>query len=292
MTILSVSGLKFKRVWTLNNKVSIAKLKFQYNHLVLSLFILVIAILLIWWLHEWSIEAKKSYRVMWVVFDNMSIALIITSLWHSVNQYFLKKEFLTINSELNSDLKTLFVENNSSLARQFESSRKDAMLGLIDTYHDVKDFDYSSFVSKPKNLTVVLSDGYSWISGNMESLRERLSNPHMQTNIFIVHPESTLTTIIANKIGQSEEYFKSKIYMTIKLVKDEFTNNKNIKLVGHFSITHHAIYLGDNTMAITPYYFSKRKRNPPVLVFEEGTYLSRTRDDLADLLIESEDLMN
>ncbi len=268
---------------------TVASVKFSFKHLIAALVVMLVAVALIWWVDSWSEDDKRHYAVAKVIIDHIAAALVIAAVWHTINEFFLKRDFLKIHAEFKNDVNEKLVNMRMILSNEIGSARKDAKLGLIDTFHDVTAFSYSEFIAHPQELTVVLSDGYNWVSTHLDTLRARIQDPAKKTKFFLVHPESSMVQVIALKVGQDPEVYKQKIISTMKVLAAEIVDGTNLKIFGHFGIIHHALYLGDR-LAVTPYYFSRKKRNPPVFVFEKGSYVSRVQLDLNDLERESKEL--
>jgi hypothetical protein len=269
---------------------TVASVKFKFKHLVAALAVMLSAVALIWWVDSWSGDFKTEHAVAKVVIDHIAAALVIAAVWHAINEFFLKRDFLRINDDFKEEVNKKLSDLKVTLSNEIGSARKDAKLGLIDTFHDVAGFSYSEFIAHPQELTILLSDGYNWVSTHIDALRARIQDPTKKTKFFLVHPDSPMVSVIALKVGEEPETYKHKIELAVNALAAEMGEGTNLKVFGHFGITHHALYLGDR-LALTPYYFSRKKRNPPVFVFEKGSYVSRVQMDLNDLEGESKELL-
>lgn len=282
--------------------ISRQEIIFKLKHLVAALIILVIAISILYWVDTWTTDMKDKHSVAGSVINHIAGAMIIAAIWHSINEFFLRKEFLAEIKELLSPLESeLFVskseiENRISnlkteLSKEIGSARKDTKLGLVDTLHDVAGYSYSDFIMHPRELTIVIRDGYSWVSMNIEALRARLSDPAKKTKVFLTHPDSEMVDIIAKRINLDPASYKSRIVQTVRVLAAEVVKDTDLVIFGHFGITHHALYLGDR-LAVTPYYLSRKKKNPPLFIFQGGTFVSQIQKDINELELESMELYN
>jgi hypothetical protein len=101
--------------------------------------------------------------------------------------------------------------------------------------------------------------------------------------------------VICRKVGWRREEYEEKIVKSVKALLSEKQSFTKLRVMGHYSTNYHSLFLADSKLVVTPYFFSKKKQNPPVFVFTHGDhegYVSRVIDDLDQLARESEDLVS
>lgn len=265
-------------------------IRFVYKHYIVAFVLILCGIIIIYLLHsshDPTSSQKKS--VIHLIAEHLSMALVIAGMWHAINELIIKRHMLNFISnsfsgfnEKFDQMKIDFGKNKDEIINSISNARKDSKLGLIDTYHDVASFSFSDFISHPEELTIVLGDGMTWISNHIEPLRERLSNPTKRTKIFLMSPDSPALISVAKKMGKAVPATQERVNISIKMIESEITNSSRIKIILHDSVPHHSIFLGDRLLLST-YFFHKKKRNPPLFVFEKGSFVSKVQADLNEL---------
>lgn len=229
---------------------------------------------------------KHNYNIKEDIFlaiaEHICTATFIAGVWHGIHEFFVKRNFIRIMDE-----------NTESILKEISTAKRDRKLGLIDTYHDVDAYHFTDLVAHPTELTIVLNDGYHWLSDHIQTFRKRFADPTKKTTFVFVHPDSELVSVISRKIGWQPEEYRKKIINTIKVLTRERKADTHLNILGHFSIGYHSAFLADSKLVVTPYFFSKKKQNPPVFIFndtERDCFVSKVKDDLEQLIIEATDI--
>lgn len=273
--------------------------RFFYKHLITSITLTALGIILIILLDTTFKYLKE--HAYYIIFEHIATALIIAGIWHTIYQLLIWKEFIKISENITNDFikqnnnnKEEFIKTVNTIKEEFiktvNIAKRDAKLGLIDTYHDVSAFSFNDFILHPIELTIVLGQGYGWVTNNIESLRSRIQDPRKTTKFFFIHPDSQAAELVANKMLIDKEDYSRRAQATIQLIKKEMQSDSKVFIYGHRSVPHHAVYLGDR-LVITPYFFSHEKNNPPVFVFEKGSFVAKVQKDLNRLEGESDILL-
>lgn len=256
--------------------------RFVFKHLLASIFLAALGIIIIVLL-DTTFRALKEHTY-YIIFEHIATALIIAGIWHAINHLFIWKEFICIISRLIN----LINSDKIEIIRAINTARRDTELGLTDAYNDVGDFNFNEFILHPKELTIVLGQGFGWVPHHIDALRLRISDPQKMTKFFFIHPDSKAAELIAKKIQLEKEDYCRKAQATIQILKQEMKKDSNLLIYGHFSVPHHSVYFADkNSLVITPYFFSHSRRNPPVFVFNKGAFVTKVKLDLETLETES-----
>lgn len=260
--------------------------RFVYKHLIAAVILTVVGFALTVALATILKSLKEDFHILHVIFEHLATALTIAGLWHIISEFMMKRDFIRIGNKVVQEFIESSRQDKAQIIQSISNARKDSKLGLIDTYHDVSAFSYSEFIAHPAELTIVLGDGYSWVSMHLDVLRDRVCDPSKTTKLFIIDPGSPAMDLVAKKMRMKADLYRDRALLTIETLRRELIPGSKFTIFGHPSIPHHAVYLGDR-LAITPYFFSTKKRSPPVFVFEKGSYVSRVQADLSELEKES-----
>ena len=99
--------------------------------------------------------------------------------------------------------------------------------------------------------------------------------------------------VICKKVGSDSNSFKLKIRESIKMTKDLTQEGEHIQILGHMYFNPQSTFLTEHRAVVTPYYYSKARKSPPVLCFKKTSndcYYSRLRQDLKALETDCLDL--
>jgi hypothetical protein len=119
-----------------------------------------------------SLGVKKNVFIS--ICEHICTALFIAGVWHGVHEFFVKKNFIRINDE-----------NTDRILQEIATAKKDRKLGLVDTFHDVDAYRFSELIHHPTRLTIVLTDGYHWLSDHLESIRKRFRDTSKEPTFFL-----------------------------------------------------------------------------------------------------------
>lgn len=224
------------------------------KHVIISLLMLLFSLVIMFVIeiikHNYQID-----NVFVKILEHATTALFIAGLWHGVHEFFVKEEFIAIHDR-----------STGRILDAVTRARKDAKLGLVEAHHDVESYSFSSLITQPARLTVVLNDGYHWVSDHVDALRKRLNDPSKATTFLLVHPESLFVAPLCEKIDGDQGDYKKKILSTVRELW-KLKKHDNLRVLGHRSIVYQSIFIADSKVVVTPYYLSKEKQNPPLFVF-------------------------
>jgi len=167
-------------------------------------------------------------------------------------------------------------------------------LGLIEVSIDGNYYDYTSLILESKNLKIVLNEGRSWVSRNLNLLRERFKNPNMETVFYLLHPDSPMLTVLARKVNSTPDDQRSKIADTIRLLNENKCPETKLRIYGHFLYNPYSLFLSEDFAIVVPYFISRARKTLNLFRFQDiddaYCHHKELQLDLKELQNDSEDI--
>lgn len=211
----------------------------------------------------------------WVIVEHLASALLILSIWHVVEHWYLRKQ---VQTELLEHIRTVYGE--TALVKDART------IGITALYQNSYAFSWESVVKDSENLTLVFGSGREWVLRYAEALTLRFRDSSKRTEIFLVHPESPMAGAVATKLGYSAAKYIEKIKETLEELQRMGVTTGNAGVYGHFSTDSHFLCVSDNQGFLTPRYFATRSRHAPIFQFEGGRedgFMLRVLADIENL---------
>ena len=254
--------------------------------LALAMLAAVLGLLIILILHAWEpnllvrdptgvIVGILPRHPIWIVIEHIASALLILSLWHFADNWFLRKE---ARAELMEHIRKVYGE--ADLVKDANG------IGITALYGNSYAFNWDPILAESEQLVLVFGSGMRWVARNAEVLSKRFKDSSKVTHIFLIHPESPMVKVIATKLGSTPEKYVDQITDTVAQLSRMGASPLNTFVRGHFSTDCHFLCVGDNKGFLTPRYFATRSRHAPIFKFEggqEGSFLARVVSDIEDL---------
>lgn len=274
-------------------------IKFRYKYIVIFLIVLLVGLFLL--LNSYNIpKAEDSFRKL--LFEHLATAMIVASLTGILYEYFLRLEFLKSTAEqtdiLLRSIKRLgeeAIQRASKITEHFAGHIEQRELGLSHCFKEVDRFDFADIIEESADLTIVLNDGRTWVSSYFQRFKNRFADINKKTTFILMHPESSAIKLHANKVGGDAISIQMKIAETIREIDKAKANNvnANVNILGHNLYNTLSIFLADNNAIVTPYFVSKVRQTPPILVFYQAgpaCFYSKLKADVSALLSDSIDI--
>jgi len=220
----------------------------------------------------------------WKTFLNtISTALIVSGVWTSINQYFLRKDFISLHNS-----------HTDRIIEKIDFSRVSREIGINRLFSTADKYDYKNLILNSEKLTIVLNDGRTWLNWNLESMQARFNDETKETVFIFLHPNSDFLEIMAHKVSSTRDVLKTKVVETIKMLNSIKTEKTNLAIFGHHFYNSHSVFLTEDIAVMTPYTISRARKVPIVFEFLENTdlncYYNKIKDDIHVLLQDSEDI--
>lgn len=216
------------------------------------------------------------------LFNQLSIALMISSVSSVIYEFSLRQDFVRIIDE-----------NTSEIIKEVGLIRQKSYLGLIELKDEAGRYDYSHLISESTNLVIILNKGSSWYSVNSEDLKKRFKDSSKITEIFFLHPDKNheALSVLSRKENLPVESIKTDIENTIEKLKHIKRQDTKLTIYGHQLFNPYSLYFGDDYAVITPYLHTRR----PCLLFkfEAGTptcFYEELKNDIDDLRNKAEEI--
>jgi len=217
------------------------------------------------------------------IFNQLSIAVMISSLSSVIYEFSLRQDFVRILDE-----------NTSEIIKEVGLIRQKSFLGLTELKDQAGRHDYSPLLLESKNLVIVLNKGSSWFSANETPLRARFKDSSKTTEVFFLHPDDnqeTLTVLSRKEENTTVDSLRNDILSTIKKIKHITVSDTKLTIYGHDLLNPYSLYLGDDCAIITPYLHTRR---PWLLLqFEAGSptcFYEELKTDIEELRKKSKEL--
>ncbi|MEI8668568.1 hypothetical protein P4S65_09860 [Pseudoalteromonas sp. B131b] len=257
---------------------TLEKFKYRSGALLATLVLLILGLGLLV-LYAFS-DNKSSIEAS--VLSQLSSVFLIGGVWGGIYELILRQEFIKV-----------LEKNSDKILNRLSAIDHEEEIGLTHSFGSSGAYDYGDIIKNSEVLRVVLNDGRTWISNNLRHLEERFKDEKKKTTIFLQHPDSNMVEIICKKVGSDESSFRIKIRESIKMIQEISTKGDHIRIVGHHYFNPQSTFLSEHRAVVTPYYYSKARKTPPVLCFKKTStdcYYSRLRQDLKALEADCEDL--
>ncbi|NJK74116.1 MAG: hypothetical protein HC942_08335 [Microcoleus sp. SU_5_6] len=256
--------------------ISDLRSKFRRGYFLWATVFIIVGILLLY------ISTILTDKLWSSIFNQFSIALVISSFSGVIYELFLRKDFVR-----------LIDENTSDIINEISLIRHKSSLGLIELRDRAGLYNYSKLLLESKNLVIVLNKGSSWYSVNGESLRKRFKDSNKTTDIFFLDPNNNqeALTVLSRKENIPVDSIKTDILNTVEKLKHIKTPDTKLTIYGHNLFNPYSLYLGDDYAIITPYLHTRR---PWLLLqFEAknpGCFYEELKDDIEELRNKSQEI--
>lgn len=219
----------------------------------------------------------------WQSFCNqLATVLLVAGVWTGIYEMFLRLDFIRITDE-NSDR----VISHLKLSDEFRK------LGLDEARADSGGYDFTHLLLHSEELFVVLNTGRTWVSTHSDPLRRRFQDADKKTTVFLLHPDSSMLTVISRKEATPVEGVREKIAEAVQMLNQLKTDDTQLAIYGHHLYNPYSLFLGDAFAVITPYYVSIGRRTVPLFTYlgvETDSYYRNLREDVTTLLHDAQDI--
>ncbi|XWK89480.1 MAG: hypothetical protein U7127_05285 [Phormidium sp.] len=287
-------------------------IKWQYKTIILMLGLIIAGLICL------AISLSIAQYVFWSsVLSQVSTALIISGAYTMVSELLLKNDFINTNKDNlnqilanNQDNFAQLCSTNKSVAEQLLTTNQNTLNQLINQLHLAEEAkliglesivdgnsycDETHWLLESKNLQLLLVDGKSWVSHYNDVLRKRFKDPEKTTTFILLHPESPMLSIHADKVTSNREALQQKIAGTVAALNQLRYQNTKLQIKGHHLYNTYSLLLSDTHAVMSPYFCAKEKKKPPIFIFQDqgdDSYYQKLKQDLEFLESEAEDISN
>lgn len=191
--------------------------------------------------------------------------------------------------------------NAGKLLTEVNIIRNEEPLGLVESIFNANKYDYSPLILESQTLQIVLNDGRGWISRHSGALKKRFEDSSKQTTFFLLHPQSTMIRVLAQKVGIREgieelqvDELRRKIIDTVELLEQIRLPSTDLKIYGHFLYNPYSLFLGDEYAIVTPYFISRMRQYTPLFKFQDRlnqeSYYKELKEDIEALKYDAEEI--
>lgn len=176
-------------------------------------------------------------------------------------------------------------ERTAAILSKLELASQADSLGLTESRADGK-YNFREMIEESSKLVVALNDGRTWVSTHSAHLKKRLADPSKVTTFFLVHPESPMVEVLAQKEGSNPEGLRHKLSETLGMLRPLRTASTQLTIFGHFLFNPHSVFLADRYVIVTPYFHSRGRRTVPAYRFDDRgpeCFFREIQDDMSIL---------
>ena len=277
-----------------------SNIRFRYKYIIVLLGIVIVGLI---FMVIALTNDPKVHPLLTKFSEHLSTVMLVAGFTGALYEFILRNEFISITNTQTNHLQNGIIqlgkeaiERASNIKDYFVGGVELRKLGIEHCVNESSHFDFSGFIKETDNLYAVLNDGRTWVGSHYDSFVERFKDPNKKTVIMIMHPDSKAIDLHAEKIGCDRNSLLMKIEDTIRtLKKANETNNVNVKILGFYLYNTMSVFVSEDSAIITPYFLSKVRRTPPVLVFSSNgpdSFCSKIYEDIRSLEKDSVDISN
>lgn len=220
----------------------------------------------------------------WAITEHVITGLVLLAIWHSVYEWFLKKD---ARDALEHDLAAVYeklVRDMGISVAHTALTRNASGIGLDDIYQQEFTKPYTKdLILNSSKLTIAFGSGEAWIARHGYSLQKRFSDPTKITDVFCVHPDSTIVPAIAAKLGLTSIQYQDNIKRSIDKLKRLNNDVSKLVIYGHSFIDCNFVCIGDGGGLFVPKFFLTGSGLAPVFELKnvgQSSFLYTLKSDI------------
>lgn len=241
--------------------------------------------------------AETNKGIIAALVHHLSTAFLIAGLWHSIEVFFTRQEFLEVLAETNSKLLSPLTHSTKTLETQIHdlsdqvrAEKHERRLGFVRSYVESHPELYESIISQSLHLTMVVNNGYVWVQTHRDELKERFADETKTTRILVIDPTSDAARVMEAHEHLAIGSYKLKVEETLNLLAGIADNDNRLEVYSISVPIGQAIFLSETRALIVPR-FLLEPSVPPVFEFHKNndkkSYYRRIFEDVEHLIRDS-----
>lgn len=144
-------------------------------------------------------------------------------------------------------------------------------LGLREIMPEVQAYNYTDIINDSDHLSIVMNDGLRWIGNNTVTLQNRFSKI-VETEFFLIDPDSDFVSILASKTASTEDDLKRKIREAWHRIEDAWNKSSKKGTVRIYKLKTYptkSMFITEDTLVETPYQTASGRATIPVFIYSK-----------------------
>lgn len=172
-----------------------------------------------------------------------------------------------------SILYKVFVDraNDRQMQKYFKIHESILDTGLIEVLVDSKTHNYAPMITESTSLTIILNDGFRWLSTYSVEFTKRFSRSSSITEIFLVDPNGQFLPALAHKTDLLPQDLGKKIQQSVDFVMRTYNGSDKSGALKIYYLKNYptqSIFCTEREVLITPYQTSSGRRTVPLYIYQ------------------------